>query len=634
MPSLSSSLPQLRESLASLESYQLPDRYKPLQTSKENSNDPNSDSNSSSSTIIDPQLFQRYLKAKDTYLRKRMNHLFIEHLSTLQFTTNKENHNQEEEMKISFPSKLSPSDVQELQSYQQKVSKDLLQTIHNISTSYDNVNDLYKVLMDKKDDLKHVIETLEQKEMKQFERKKNDDLESKDGEEDVTIDFEYDAEKDNDNGDGSSHCIDESELILEEEKLRTLRERRGMMEMKLHKLQMEKELVKSKIQKDYQLVKALIDARNGYSNHENVTTTQHEGNVIENDVSFDFNNLPSIEEIQIETTKLQEQARNYQDMAEYYDSIKCAMEVIGGMKILSIQSKIDTTDADGDLAMSSPSTSPTKYQSPAKKRQNRHLSSPLNDDNLSTVKDKNDSINLRVLLLDSHIVNLALTASGPTSSTRLLSTKNGEMKNQEPLLSYRVNSAQFETPTIITETIHDDHEGNNNSNKSSETIVSMAIPALDDLVSLSKNMQPLDDIRFILREALARIRIVTQRVDVLAQLKLKYLTKITNPMKNKVKFGYGGEYQEVVCSLPCQVTVVLRLTCDCPLLDGSAYIHQIVGVSGWNSECLERIKKKVNMKKWRSPIQTMESLEEEIGKVVRDEGISLPKTPSLPSKRK
>lgn len=162
----------------------------------------------------------------------------------------------------------------------------------------------------------------------------------------------------------------------------------------------------------------------------------------------------------------------------------------------------------------------------------------------------------------------------------------------------------------------------------------MVIPPLDDLVSLSNNMKPLEDIRFILREAMARIRIISQRVDVLSQLKLKYLTRVTNPMKNKIKFGYGGEYQEVVCSLPCQITVVLRLTCDCPLLDGSVFIHQIVGVSGWDNDCLERMKKKVNTKKFRSPIQIMDALDEEIRRVVKDEGVVLPKTPYLPMRRK
>jgi len=182
--------------------------------------------------------------------------------------------------------------------------------------------------------------------------------------------------------------------------------------------------------------------------------------------------------------------------------------------------------------------------------------------------------------------------------------------------------------------MHEEEHENNNNESSTSPVISMTIPPLDDLVTLSNNLKPLHDIQFILREAMARIRIISQRVDELAQLRLKYLTKITNPMKNKIKFGYGGEYQEVICSLPCQVTVVLRLTCDCPLLDGSVYIHQIVGVGGWDAQCLERMKKKVNTKKWRSPIQVMDSLGEEIRRVVKDEGICLPKTPTFPQRKK
>ena len=649
MPSLTSSLPQLRETLASLDSYELPDRYKPLLNSESASSSTTDDTTTSTNTsssnnenmknsTIDPTLFQRYLKAKDTYLRKRMNHLFIEHLSTLQY--NKNNNNNKENMtnnnsstsiQISLPSKPTSDEIHELNVYKQNVTKNLISNIHKIRTSYDNVYNKYKTLNDKKDDIRGFIETLEDKQRMQRERmekksRNNNDKTTKSGKGgvdesmDETMDFDYDIPESNNNHDDDNvvdadQHLDESELMLEEEKLRDLREKKAMLEMKLHKLQMEKELVKCNIEKDQQLVQDLIHARGSGGQSK---TSDSDGF----STTIDLKNLPSIEEIENETKKLQEQSRTYQEMAEYYDSIKCTMEVLGGMKILSIspvkQSSVDQgsdgTDIGEDVNVTSPSSSPSNINSSSSTEKSQPSPLNVNDDNEMTKNQ--DMINLKVLLLDHHIVNLTLIANhSPSSPTTI---------------TYRVKSAVFETSTVITETIHDD---DCDSNKQMQS-VSMSIPPLDDLVNLSKNMQPLDDIRFVLRETMARVRSISRRVDVLAQLKLKYLTKITDPMKNKIQFGFGGEYQEVVCSLPCQITVVLRLTCDCPLLIGSVSIHQIVGVSGWDKDCLERMKNKVNMTKWRSPVDVMDALENEIERVTKDEGISLPKTPTLPEKKR
>lgn len=714
MPSLSTSLPQLRETLASLESYELPEKYKqiaPTSSSPLSSSvsSPSSPSSPSSQPIVDPKLFQRYLKAKDAYLRKRMNHLFIQHLSSIQYsTTNKENEFQNtsnssnsnnqstpSSVQITLPEKPTQDEIQELNTYKQRVTCELLNNMQNIRSCYDGVHSNYKLLNDKKDDIKNIIMTLEQQQQKR--KGKNLQGEEENQKNVIGNNNNDDAEDEDENElDSSINTIQESELELEEERLQTLRQRKSMLEVKLHKLQMEKELVKNNIEKDQQLVKELIAARNsgeGSSSSNNNDSSSIDGNnnitgngdnekKASSGTSFDIGALPSIEEIKSETQKLHDQAQTYQDMTEYYDSIKCAMEVIGGMKILSITSigakknishgvtssnknnnEHSVGNIDSDVIMSSPysspSTSPTKENkkgvhnnsssnssggsqkkatSSLKKlsppsqnrqsRQNRQLRHQT-----SSLKNS-DSINLKVLLLDYHIVSLILTANISCASPSPSTSSSAQQQLQQPVLNYRVSSAQFETPTTISDTMHEDNNGNGGPSSSSSSVISMTIPPLDDLVTLSNNLKPLHDIQFILREAMSRIRIISQRVDELAQLRLKYLTKITNPMKNKIKFGYGGEYQEIVCSLSCQVTVVLRLTCDCPVLDGSAYIHQIVGVSGWDSQCLERMKKKVNTKKWRSPIQVMDSLEEEIRRVVKDEGVCLPKTPSFPMRKK
>ena len=653
MSPITSLLPQLRNQLEELESYKLPDQFHP----------PSSSPSSSPTSTIDPELFQRYLKAKDIYLRKRMNQLFIEHLSTIQFNhddndTNSNNNNSA--VQITLPPKPTKEEIQELNENKENASQELVAQIQSMHDGYESIHEKYKLLGDKKDDIRHLIQTLEQK------QQQTEIMEDEESTSSVQCIMMHEQGDDDDNDldinaildQSACTTIQESELMEEEEKLRALRERKSKLLMRLHKLQTEKELMKSKVIKDQRLVKDLIAARHGDggSNATANTTVAMNANDEDDGENFDtttataalnLENLPSMEEIQMKTNKLQEQSHQYKDMAEYYDSIRCAMEVIGGMKILSItslqqQDEGETQEFMATSPVSSPSTSPTKASSHASKKKKvspscknrhyRHHQSSSSSASSSTFRydDNSDSIILKVQLLDHHIINLTLTTSSTTSISSSLSSISSPNQQQSSQLNYRVQSAKLETSTIITDSIHDINKIINGKSYN----VSMEIPPLDDLVSLSQNLKPLDSTRFILRETMARIRSISQRVDMLAQLKDKYLTKVTNPMKNKVKFGYGGEYQEVICSLPCQITVVLRLTCDCPLLDGSVYIHQIVGVSGWDKKCLERMQKKINSKRWRNPIDVMDALDEEIERLLLEEGVCLPKTPTLPMKRK
>jgi DNA primase large subunit len=143
----------------------------------------------------------------------------------------------------------------------------------------------------------------------------------------------------------------------------------------------------------------------------------------------------------------------------------------------------------------------------------------------------------------------------------------------------------------------------------------------------------MQDLMFVLREALARIRILSARMNELALLRQKYLTKITDSAKNKIQYGFGGEDQEIFCSLGSQVTVVLRLTNDCPILKGSVYIQRIVGCGGWEENVLQKMKVKVNEMKMSGPVELMDALVEEIERIVEEEGVKMPKTPVLPSRR-
>jgi chromosome segregation ATPase len=181
-----------------------------------------------------------------------------------------------------------------------------------------------------------------------------------------------------------------------------------------------------------------------------------------------------------------------------------------------------------------------------------------------------------------------------------------------------VCSAKFLSDTLVTGPV---------SEEDGVPVVRLRIPPLDDLVSLASNM-PGESLQFVLREALNRIAVIEGRVYELAVLQEEVLTQIGKLYEGQ----FGGEDQEVVCSLNEQMTIVLRLTPDCPLAPGSCYIDQLVGVGGWQPKVVEQIKNKVHQSKYHRPIEIIHAVKAEVKRLQEEEGLLLPETPHLPAK--
>ena len=204
-------------------------------------------------------------------------------------------------------------------------------------------------------------------------------------------------------------------------------------------------------------------------------------------------------------------------------------------------------------------------------------------------------ITLNVMLLESYHVLIGLKSDG-----------------RDALL---VTTAQFSSSVQV----------------SVDDSLELSIPALDDLVQICSTLGPVEDLRFLLRETIARLRIFQARVQELTTLRKLYLTKIGKLHHSAESFG--GQDQEVVCSLQEGVTVVLRLSPDCPLVTGSVKVDQIVGIGGWEEHVIESLKVTVNSRMCRGPLGMMEVLTGEI-KRLQSDGMLLPKTPTLPQKGK
>ena len=218
--------------------------------------------------------------------------------------------------------------------------------------------------------------------------------------------------------------------------------------------------------------------------------------------------------------------------------------------------------------------------------------------------DDQQDLFLKVQLLNEHDVLMGLKIDHKT-------------KNQDNL---RVVSAKFLTPTLVQAPGGDGET----------VVVEMSIPDLADLVRLSDNMPPGDDLRFVLQEAIGRITTIQARVKELALMHNEAVTKIGKSYHHAN--GFGGEDQEIVCSFNEQISAVLRLTPDCPMVKGSVYINQLVGFGGWDTQLVDQMKEHINRQLFSSPVELVRAIKAEI-KRLEQEGVSVPKTPTMLARR-
>jgi hypothetical protein len=551
-----SSLEQIRESLAALQAYKLPERYEPLGRDASDNSDP-----LNTQPLLDAQTIQRYQAARAKYLKSQITSLIIEHLDHIRYESGGEDSGRNDRPIIDFPDRLTEEQKKDLQERIQTARDDLVQSVNQVKQSYEGVYQKYQMLQNKRLELEGIVSSME----KQNQNAASGGS-SPDGSQDVVNVQMMDI-------DDEDYIVDQTELELQDEKIRTLLEKKSALEAKLRKVRMETEKVANENRSKKELLQKLMDKSKGYIH----------GRVESPTTVLDLDNL-DVQSIKAETANMRQKIQEYRDMSEYYASMRSALEVISGVKILSV------TDAEST-------------------------------DNNETLPDHGDRIVLKVQLLEKHIVEIIL------ENCKKVFVSTAGRHNDE---CFRVVSARILTSTILTDTLPEDEEEFQNN---PSPTVSITIPPLDDLVSLAKNLEPVHDLRFVLRETLSRIRILSNRMNELATLRTKYLTKITDPANNKVHYGFGGEDQEILCSLDSQVTVVLRLTPDCPILRGSAYIQRIIGCGGWDDAVLHRIKDNVNEKRFCGPVDLMDSLVEEIESVVKEQGIEIPKTPVLPRRK-
>jgi len=182
----------------------------------------------------------------------------------------------------------------------------------------------------------------------------------------------------------------------------------------------------------------------------------------------------------------------------------------------------------------------------------------------------------------------------------------------------KVTSAELLTPSIVELSVL----GN-------EQAVRLDIPRLSDLVGLADGLAPGENLRFVLHEACSRVNAIHRRAEDLLKLQSEAITKIGKIVPSN---SFGGHDQEIVCTLEEErIAIVLRLTPDCPIVQDSVHIQQLVEIGGWDEAVVQSMMNELRSKQFQSPLQVVAALKEHVcGLVAR--GIKLPPTPSLPSR--
>lgn len=178
-------------------------------------------------------------------------------------------------------------------------------------------------------------------------------------------------------------------------------------------------------------------------------------------------------------------------------------------------------------------------------------------------------------------------------------------------------------------------------NISEETIIakekkkdnfSLTMDPLDDLARVAKTtLSPPHDIRFVVRETLARIRIAQERVEELEILRRNVLTKV-----------HGGN--QVICSLNEGIVIIIRL------YERFIRLDQIVGVGGWDEQTTKMIQTAVSERLEKeypqddaeillfgskvTPLMIVQYVQSELEQLETSQGIQHPRTPRFPERKK
>lgn len=533
----------------------------------------NKENNSNKNVVNSTQLsLQKYKSARETYIQQRTSEMFLDLLKQYDPVSN------------TFPLPTEPTDEerQSLQLRKENILNSIRNTMKNVNDEMRTVQAEYGQLEEKREEFVQIVEGMERSERQNRMNGGGDPMDEE--------------EEHDDNYDGTTTAeegeITEEDVAEQEDRLEELQQRKIEMENRLRSVRAQILDVEDDCHRTKQVVNQVREKTGRAPLDWRGFTTTSAAAADGNDNTVDNNNVEYIslgQGVENEIAEMQEKAAELKQSADFYDGIRELMEELGGVKILS-SSTLEEREGKGGFT-------------------------------------------LTLMLLGSHILEIVLKK---LSSDDSLSVVNAKLTTSTtfPIPEARPEEMNEDTANL-TETINQSLSNVSLSKiMSQKQTVSIAIPPLDDLVKWSRSLESSQGIRFVLVETMARIRTLDARVSELTHLRSNYAAQVYDIESSPESSRFGGAEQEVVCAINEGITVALRLGVDCPLVPGSVYISELFGVGGWEEEKLIALKKVVEERRCKGPVEVMEVMVDEIRKRRNKDGWAIPLTPSLPRGRK
>jgi hypothetical protein len=380
----------------------------------------------------------------------------------------------------------------------------------------------------------------------------------------------------------------EHELLVQEGKIKKLNERRAELQAQLQNIQHRNSMVMQDVDHYKSQVDALVSSSTNNGNQENDSLR----GLISDMKVGDIRNMPGdrLRELNIQNNDMNEKLQKFVEIKHFYTNLRQLLENLSGIRFLNIASNAPVSN--------------------------------------SATKDES-GVTMTVQLLEKFDVEIALEYTVGSSSNN---TKNNCIIHSATIVSD--NAVIFGPRLSMSES--------SRMTDSDPSIVQLRIPNFDDIVTFANTYAPGESLRVLLREVLARISMIEARVHELTVLQSEngivatigplciYSTKTTGSEKG---IGTMMHDQEVVCSLNHPpMTTVLRLTGNCPLMDGSIYIDQLIGLGGWDTQMVERIHDTISEMKYRTPMQIIAALQKEVQRLQDEEQFVVPSTPRIPAR--
>mmetsp|Transcript_905 Transcript_905/g.1399 ORF Transcript_905/g.1399 Transcript_905/m.1399 type:complete len:604 (+) Transcript_905:170-1981(+) len=588
-------LATLQAAVKDLQSFQLnlPPSH---QFDKENSSNTSINTNSTTTALL-----KKYKTARQHYIQQRTTELFLDHLQQYNPRTHS----------FPLPAPITSSERTALQSRQEDVITAVRQTMESVNGALEEVHLKYEQLEEKKEEFVGIVDGMERAE---HQRIMNNAGTADDADNNNDSMYQDDMDEDEEE-------ITEQDVMEQEEHLHQLQQRKIELENRLRSVRLQIGTVEG----DVHQIKGVVNEVRVKSGRKpldwrgvdamDATATNGDGGGGTTTVNNDDDVEYICNDVDNEIAELQEKAAELKQSGEFYDGIRELMEELGGVKILSTSTTTTTSSSE-----------------------------------------EGEGFTLTLKLLGTHVLEIQLKSGvvagsvgvGDTTSSLVVASAKLVTPTTFPMPEPTPPSDQMteDNTENLTETINQSLTNISLSKiMSQKQTVSIVIPPLDDLVHWSRSLESSQGIRFVLVETMARIRTLDARVAELTYLRQNYAAQVydmdtaatttcgSSEEQQPSSCQFGGAEQEVVCAINEGITVALRLTVDCPLVPGSVYISELFGVGGWEEKKLETLKKVVEERRCKGPVEVMEVMVKEIRRRRLEEGWAIPLTPSLPRGR-